>query len=159
MIPTSRRAAYSSFLLANPRIMEPILVAEVQCPQDCVEVIYAILLKRRAHVVYEEPRGGTPFHLLRIEIPALESFGFETDIRTSTLGQAMVLSWFDHWSVVPGDPLDKSINLMPLTPSEVPHLARELMVKTRRRKGLLDDVSVIKFFDSQEMVQVAKADA
>lgn len=71
----------------------------------------------------------------------------------------MVLSWFDHWSVVPGDPLDKSINLMPLTPSEVPHLARELMVKTRRRKGLLDDVSVIKFFDSQEMVQVAKADA
>ena len=92
MIPTNRRAAYSSFLLANPRIIEPILVAEVQYPQDCVELIYMILLKRRAHVVYEEPRGCTPFHHLRIKIPALKSLGFETDIRTSTLGQAMVLT-------------------------------------------------------------------
>jgi U5 small nuclear ribonucleoprotein component len=32
------------------------------------------------------------------------------------------------------------------------------MVKTRRRKGLLEDVSVVKFFDSQEMVQMAKQD-
>ena len=41
---------------------------------------------------FEEPRSGTPFHTLKIEIPALESFGFETDIRTATIGQAMVLS-------------------------------------------------------------------
>jgi len=68
------------------------------------------------------------------------------------MGQAMVLSWFDHWSMVPGDPLDKSITLMPLEPALIPHLARELMVKTRRRKGLMDDVSVIKFFDSKEMI-------
>ena len=32
IIPTSRRATYSSFLLANPRIMEPILLAEILCP-------------------------------------------------------------------------------------------------------------------------------
>ena len=108
--------------------------------------------------MFEEPKGGTPFHVLKIEIPALESFGFETDIRTSTVGQAMVLSWFDHWAIVPGDPLDKSINLMPLEPSPVPHLARELMVKTRRRKGLMDDVSVMKFFDSKEMIELAKQD-
>ena len=158
LIPTSRRVSYSSFMLANPRIMEPILLAEVLCPQDCIEVIYTILLRRRAHVVFEEPKGGTPFHILKIEIPALESFGFETDVRTSTVGQAMVLTWFDHWAMVPGDPLDKSINLTPLEPSLVPHLARELMVKTRRRKGLMDDVSVMKFFDSKEMIEIAKQD-
>jgi U5 small nuclear ribonucleoprotein component len=44
----------------------------------------------------------------------LESFGFETDLRTATVGQAMVLSIFDHWGLVPGDPMDKSIQLMPL---------------------------------------------
>lgn len=109
IIPTSRRVAYSSFLMANPRIMEPVLLAEVQCPQDCVDVIYNILLKRRAHVIFEEPKAGTPFHCLKIEIPALESFGFETDIRTATVGQAFVLSMFDHWQIVPGDPLDNSI--------------------------------------------------
>ena len=109
VIPASRRAAYSSFLLANPRIMEPIYHAEIMCPQDCVQVIYNILLKRRAHVFFEEARPGTPFHTLKVEIPVLDSFGFETDIRTATVGQAMVLSQFDHWSMVPGNPLDKDI--------------------------------------------------
>ena len=59
---------------------------------------------------------------------------------------------------MPGDPLDKSIQLRPLEPAAVPHLARELMVKTRRRKGLLEDVSISKFFDSQEMTENAKQD-
>ena len=60
--------------------------------------------------------------------------------------------------MVPGDPLDKSIQLRPLEPAQVPHLARELMVKTRRRKGLLEDVTISKFFDSQEMTENAKQD-
>lgn len=37
------------------------MVAEIICPADCVEVISNILLKRRAHIVNEEPKGGTPF--------------------------------------------------------------------------------------------------
>ncbi len=32
------------------------------------------------------------------------------------------------------------------------------MVKTRRRKGLLEDVSVAKFFDSEEMAEHARQD-
>ena len=43
---------------------------------------------------------------------------------------------FDHWSVVPGDPLDKNVILHPLEPSPPLALARDFMVKTRRRKGL-----------------------
>ena len=37
---------------------------------------------------------------------------------------------------MPGDPLDRSIVLRPLEPAPVNHLAREFMVKTRRRKGM-----------------------
>ena len=66
-------------------------MGEILCPQDCLETIYSILMRRRAHVTHEEPKAGTPFHCLRIEIPVIESFGFETDLRTSSLGQAMVL--------------------------------------------------------------------
>jgi hypothetical protein len=51
-----------------------------------------------------------------------------------TQGQAFCLSVFDHWQIVPGDPLDKSIVLRPLEPAPVQSLAREFMVKTRRRK-------------------------
>ena len=48
---------------------------------------------------------------------------------------------------MPGDPLDKSIVLRPLEPSQAQHLARDFMIKTRRRKGLNEDVAITKFFD------------
>lgn len=67
-------------------------------------------------------------------LPVIESFGFETDLRYHTQGQAFALSAFDHWAIVPGDPLDKSIVLRPLEPAPIQYLAREFMVKTRRRK-------------------------
>jgi U5 small nuclear ribonucleoprotein component len=118
--------------------------------------VYNVLIRRRAHVIFEEAKPGSPLHVLKIEIPAIESFGFETDLRTLTMGQAMVLQLFAHWQVMPGNPLDKTIQLVPLEPSQVPHLAREILVKTRRRKGLLEDVSVAKFFDDTEMADGAK---
>ena len=37
------------------------------------------------------------------------------------------------------------------------HLARELLLKTRRRKGLSEDVSVNKFFDEGMRIQVDDA--
>ncbi|KAG7610347.1 P-loop containing nucleoside triphosphate hydrolase [Arabidopsis suecica] len=74
-------------------------------------------------------------------LPVIESFGFETDLRYHTQGQAFCLSVFDHWAIVPGDPLDKAIQYRPLEPAPIQHLAREFMVKTRRRKGINEDVS------------------
>ena len=68
-----------------------------------------MLIRRRAHVIFEEAKPGSPLHVLKVEIPAIESFGFETDLRTLTMGQAMVLQHFSHWATMPGDPLDKSI--------------------------------------------------
>ncbi|VVA89969.1 unnamed protein product [Arabis nemorensis] len=41
----------------------------------------------------------------------IQSFGFETDLRNHTQGQAFCLSVFDHWAIVPGDSLDKAILL------------------------------------------------
>jgi U5 small nuclear ribonucleoprotein component len=74
------------------------------------------------------------FFVFQAFLPVIESFGFETDLRYHTQGQAFCLSVFDHWAIVPGDPLDKSIVLRPLEPAPIQHLAREFMVKTRRRK-------------------------
>lgn len=36
-----------------------------------------------------------------------------------------------------------------MEPAPIQHLAREFMIKTRRRKGLAEDVSVVKFFDTE----------
>eukprot|EP00297_Palpitomonas_bilix_P001843 CAMPEP_0113882254 /NCGR_PEP_ID=MMETSP0780_2-20120614/8845_1 /TAXON_ID=652834 /ORGANISM="Palpitomonas bilix" /LENGTH=977 /DNA_ID=CAMNT_0000869233 /DNA_START=47 /DNA_END=2980 /DNA_ORIENTATION=+ /assembly_acc=CAM_ASM_000599 len=155
IIPTARRVAYSSFLMATPRLMEPIYSVEIQAPADCADTIYTVLGRRRGHVVEEIPKPGTPFFILKGYVPVIDSYGFETDLRTHTQGQAMVLSMFDHWQVVPGDPLDKSVVLRPLEPASAAQLARDFMVKTRRRKGMSEDVSVSKFFDDPMLQQLA----
>jgi U5 small nuclear ribonucleoprotein component len=158
LIPTARRVAYSAFLLAAPRLMEPVYNVEIQCPADCVSGIYNVISKRRGGVTASVPKPGTPFYTVSAFLPLIDSIGFETDLRTHTSGQAFCLSVFDHWEIVPGDPLDKSIVLRPLEPVPVDALAREFMVKTRRRKGLSEDVSINKFFDDPMLLELARQD-
>jgi U5 small nuclear ribonucleoprotein component len=145
-------------LLASPRLLEPVFRVEIQAPADMVTPVYNVLSRRRGHVVKDAPIPGSPFYLVHGFIPVIDSFGFETDLRCHTQGLAFVLQDFDHWSVVPGDPLDSSIVLRPLEPSPTPHLAREFMVKTRRRKGLSEDVSVDKYFDDPDLLALVKQD-
>lgn len=154
IIPAARRAVYSSLLAAAPRLMEPVYRMELQAPGEIVPAILPLLTRRRGHVVQDAPVPGTPLVNVKAYLPVLDSFGFETDLRTFTQGQAMCFATFDHWAVVPGNPLDRSIVLHPLEPSPVQHLAREIMVKTRRRKGLSEDVSVTKFFDEGMRLQM-----
>jgi U5 small nuclear ribonucleoprotein component len=122
---------------------------------DCISAIYTVLGRRRGHVTQDVPKPGSPLYTIKSFIPVIDSFGFETDLRVHTQGQAFCLSVFDHWQIVPGDPLDKSIVIRPLEPQPPPHLAREFMVKTRRRKGLSEDVSINKFFDEKLITELA----
>jgi U5 small nuclear ribonucleoprotein component len=131
IIPAARRVCYSAFLMATPRLMEPMLLAEIICTVECIESIRVVLARRRGHINSELPKPGTPFYIVNANVPALDSFGFETDLRTHTAGQAFVLTWFDHWEIMQGDPLDRTIEFKPLEPSTVPQLAREAMIKTR----------------------------
>lgn len=50
VIPTARRVCYSAFLMATPRLMEPMYFVEIQTPADCIAAIYNVLAKRRGHV-------------------------------------------------------------------------------------------------------------
>jgi len=158
IIPTSRRVAYSAFLMATPRLMEPYLFVEVSAPADCVSAVYTVLARRRGHVTQDAPVPGSPLYTIKAFVPAIDSFGFETDLRTHTQGQAFCLSVFHHWQIVPGDPLDKTITIRPLEPQPATALAREFMVKTRRRKGLSEDVSINKFFDDPMLLELARQD-
>lgn len=161
IIPTARRVVHSSMLLASPRLMEPIFRFEIICPTSLgnaeqgsggsiVEsAIRPLVTKRRGQIIHSHPIAGTPFSSTKVYLPVIDSFGFETDIRVLTQGQVTVSSILDHWAVVPGDPLDSGIVLHPLEPSPTQHLAREFMIKTRRRKGLSDDVTIVKYLDEE----------
>jgi len=158
IIPTARRVTYSSFLMATPRLMEPYYFVEVSAPADCISAVYTVLARRRGHVVQDLAKPGSPLYTVKAYLPVIDSFGFETDLRTHTQGQAFCLAVFDHWQIVSGDPLDSSIVIRPLEPQPAQHLAREFMVKTRRRKGLSEDVSINKFFDDPMLLELASQD-
>lgn len=112
---------------ATPRLMEPYYFVEVQAPADCVSAVYTVLARRRlvetisclhflslksrdmiadvfssssrGHVTQDAPIPGSPLYTIKAFIPAIDSFGFETDLRTHTQGQAFALSVFHHWQV------------------------------------------------------------
>ena len=56
-----------------------------------------------------------------------------------------------------GDPTDTSIKLRPLEPASGQALARDLVLKTRRRKGLGDQISVSKYLDDEFIVRVTSS--
>lgn len=149
VIPTARRAIYSSFLMAGPRLMEPVYTCAMTGPADSIASLYTVLMKRRGHVLSDGPIAGTPLYTARALIPVIDSFGFETDLRIHTQGQANVSLVFNKWEIVPGDPLDKEAKTRPLEMAGAQGAARDFVLKTRRRKGLAEDVSVGKFLEPE----------
>lgn len=149
IIPTARRAVYSSFLMAGPRLMEPVYSVHMTGPADSISGLYTVLMKRRGHVVSDGPVAGTPLYAAKALLPVIDSFGFETDLRIHNQGAASVSLVFDRWDVVPGDPLDKSIHTRPLEMAGPQQAARDFVLKTRRRKGLSEDVDVKRFLEPE----------
>merc|ERR1712002_1376682 len=47
IIPTARRVIYASFLTAEPSILEPVYLVEIQCPESAVGGIYGVLNRKR----------------------------------------------------------------------------------------------------------------
>jgi len=124
IIPTARRCLYASALTASPGMMEPVYLVEIQCPENAVGGIYGVLNRRRGHVFEEAQTPGTPMFVVKAYLPVNESFGFTADLRSNTGGQAFPQCVFDHWQVMPGDPLQEGTK---------PY---QICQDTKKRKGL-----------------------
>uniref|UniRef100_A0AAR2L3W1 Tr-type G domain-containing protein n=1 Tax=Pygocentrus nattereri TaxID=42514 RepID=A0AAR2L3W1_PYGNA len=128
IIPTARRVLYACQLTAEPRLMEPVYLVEIQCPEQVVGGIYGVLNRKRGHVFEEAQVMGTPMFVVKAYMPVNESFGFTADLRSNTGGQAFPQCVFDHWQVLPGDPKD---------PTSKPF---QIIAETRKRKGLKEGI-------------------
>uniref|UniRef100_A0A7S0VAR1 Tr-type G domain-containing protein n=1 Tax=Hemiselmis tepida TaxID=464990 RepID=A0A7S0VAR1_9CRYP len=128
IIPTARRCFLGAQLLGRPRLMEPVYLVEIQCPENAVGSIYGVLNRKRGHVFEETQRFGTPIFNIKAYLPVQESFGFTADLRAATSGQAFPQCVFDHWQIIQGDPLEKSDK------------TSELVSGIRKRKGLKEEI-------------------
>jgi elongation factor 2 len=128
IIPTARRVLYACCLTAQPRLLEPVYLVEIQCPEAAVGGIYGVLNRRRGHVFEEAQVAGTPMFVVKAYLPVNESFGFTADLRSNTGGQAFPQCVFDHWQILPGDPFESSSK------------PAQIVADTRKRKGLKEGI-------------------
>jgi elongation factor 2 len=136
IIPTCRRAIYGAALMANPKLVEPVYLVEIQCPEQVVGSIYGVLNRKRGHVFEEVQRPGTPMFNVKAYLPVAESFGFTAGLRSATSGQAFPQCVFDHWQVILGNPLDEKDKI------------NELVKGIRKRKGLKEAIpSIGEYYD------------
>merc|ERR1719239_161622 len=139
LIPTARRCFYACVMTAQPRLLEPVYLVEVQCPETAMGGIYSVLNRKRGHVFAEEAVAGTPMFMVRAYLPVNESFGFDSDLRAATSGQAFPQCVFDHWQMIPDDPMEESTK---------PTSSFCIVNDTRKRKGLNEGVPPLdKFLD------------
>ena len=128
IIPTARRCMNACVLTAAPRLMEPVYSVEIQCPANAVGGIYSVLNRRRGIVREGQQVAGTPMFVVKAYLPVNESFGFTADLRSNTGGQAFPQCVFDHWQILPGNPLEATSR-----PGIV-------VAQTRKRKGLKEGI-------------------
>merc|ERR1712142_264504 len=136
IIPTARRVMYASALLSAPRLLEPVYLVEIQCPENAVGGIYGVLNRRRGHVFEEAQTPGTPMFVVKAYLPVNESFGFTADLRSNTGGQAFPQCVFDHWQILPDDPFEANSK------------SGVIVTNTRKRKALSEGIPTLdKFLD------------
>merc|ERR1719437_219217 len=128
IIPTARRVLYACCLTASPRLLEPVYLVEVQCPEQAMGGIYSVLNRKRGHVFAEEQTPGTPMFQVKAYLPVNESFGFDSELRAATSGQAFPQCCFDHWQTIVQDPLEEG------------NIANKIVTATRKRKGLSEEL-------------------
>lgn len=134
VIPAARRCVLASVLVASPRIMEPVYLVDIQCPESVISSIYSVMNKRRGAIFDEQQMSGSPMYNIKAHLPVNESFGFTEELRAQTGGQAFPQCVFDHWQVLPGDPLDVATK------------AGGIVCEIRKRKGMEEKVPALDRF-------------
>ena len=75
MIPATRRALYSSFLTASPRLMEPMYLVDFQCPETAIGGVYSLIKERLGLMVEEQQVMDSSMFQIKAYLPVNESFG------------------------------------------------------------------------------------
>merc|ERR1712087_910216 len=136
IIPTARRVFLAAMMTAQPRLMEPVFMVEIQCPENAMGGVYSSLNRKRGTVVEEINRPGTPLYNIKAYLPVSESFGFTSFLRQNTGGQAFPQMVFHRWDVMNADPFtDEKMGA--------------IILDIRKRKGLKEVIPPISEFEDR----------
>ena len=95
----ARGAFRQGYAKAKPVIHEPIMKVVVETPTEFQGAVMATLNQRRALIVGTQDEG--PFTVIEAQVPLSEMFGYSTDLRSVTKGQAQFTMEFMTYKQVP----------------------------------------------------------
>jgi elongation factor G len=98
-------ATRQALVQGDPILLEPIMKAEVDTPEQFFGDVVGDITSRRGHVMGVDARGST--QIVRALVPLAETFGYATDLRSLTQGRATYSMEFDHYEEVPGELTEK----------------------------------------------------
>lgn len=95
---------------SNPVILEPIMQAEIDVPEDCVGDVVGDLNTRRGHMQGMDPQEGGRT-IIRAQVPMATMMRYALDLRSITKGRGRFKTTFSHYDELPhneAEPLIKA---------------------------------------------------
>jgi elongation factor 2 len=99
ILPMTWRPVWCTFLLSEPKLLEPIMSFECKVPNDFVSPVISLLQKRRGRIL--DMVNEEDMVIVKAELPVAESFGIADELRSSTQGRAFWATQFSRWAPVP----------------------------------------------------------
>lgn len=90
---------------ARPALLEPIMLVEVNTPEEYMGDVLGNLNSKRGQIIEMTERGMAK--IIRAHVPLSEMFGYSTDLRSSSQGRATYAMEFAHYSQVPNNITEK----------------------------------------------------
>ena len=98
----ARQGFEQGFAQANPTILEPMMLLEVETASEFLGRIQGKLLSRRALLLGSETRDNDDV-AIRAEVPLAEMFGYSTELRSLSHGMATFSMEFAEYRPLPKD--------------------------------------------------------
>ncbi|WP_298421858.1 elongation factor G [uncultured Kordia sp.] len=103
----ARQAFRNAAKLANPILLEPIMDAEISCPENYLGNVTSDINKRRGMIVSIKENGNR--RKVNAEIPLLKTFGYISSLRTLTSGKGSVTLKLKDYKRVPNNILQQLV--------------------------------------------------
>ncbi len=92
-VDSSEKAFYTAaqgcfreyFKKAEPKLLEPIMNVEIECPESFQGTVVGDVIRRRGLMTNTDVIEGNS--IIKAEVPLAETFGYATDLRSMTQGQ------------------------------------------------------------------------
>ena len=160
LLGVMKEACKETFLGGNPRLVEGYYKCTIYTPLDCFGKVNDVLSKKRGKIIENDYQELTDLYVIISIIPICESYGFANQMRTETSGRITPHIEFYNWAILEEDPF-----YVPVTKEDQEehgdegtvkrNFAKQIIDKTRKRKGLILDIKVV--VDGSKQSTIKKA--